>query len=582
MNRVKFARVFFPPEDMKMKAFYVLILFVLLCPNAYASTEDEKFSKLVDEYLEFTWKLSPLNATFNGIHTYDDQIEGFTLQEARKRQEQNKNFVGRFEREIDSSKLSDDNRIDYQLILDGVKSQDFFLDRSRELERDPNVYPNILAGIGFLMFSREYAPYEERMTMLAKRMERMPQVLEAGKKNLKNPPKLWTEISIETTKGALGFYKDLIGASIQKMPEGDALRKHLETENAKVVAALESYQKFLETDLLPRSTGSFQDGRENFVYRVKNFYLMDQSPEEIKEAANRVLTETKAEMDRVASKLDPNKKWWEILEEAKKKHWPADQVLPEYRKTTERAKQWVLEKKLASIPEEKLDVIETPMFMRFVTPYAAYFAPAAFEKEQKGFYFVTPVDPNLPEAEREGLVGEFYIDVENTTVHEGYPGHHLQFIHQNRLSKIRRMTGSALMSEGWGLYCERLGEEFGFYSSPIDSLQAYRWLLVRAVRVLIDVGLHVDGISFEDAVNLMLEHTKLERGAAEGEVRRYTQTPTQPLSYLMGMLMIQDLRREYTRVQGDQFKIGAFHDAVLSYGSIPVPMIRKSMLSRLK
>ncbi|MCI0602433.1 DUF885 domain-containing protein [bacterium] len=566
---------------MRLLILSILLAF-LICPQASASTEDEKFSKLVDEYLELSWQLSPLNATFSGIHKYDDQLESLLLAESRKRMEQNKAFLQRFEQEIDSSKLDEGNRIDYQLILDGGKAQEFSLEKSRDLEKDPGIYPQVLAGTGFLMFSREYAPFPERMSNLAKRMKKMPQILEEGKKNLKNPPRLWTEIAIETTKGAVGFYRDLIGNSISEMPEGDDLRKRLETGNAAVIAALQAYQQFLEKDLLLKSTGAFADGRENFVYRLKNFYLMDQTPEEIKSSANKVLKETKAEMDRVAAKLDPKKKWWEILEEAKKKHWPEDQVLPEYRKATDRARQWVLDKKLASIPEEKLDVIETPLFMRFVTPYAAYFQPAPFEKEQKGFYFVTPVDASLPAEKKSGLLGEFYIDVENTTVHEAYPGHHLQFIHQNRLSKIRRLTGSSLMSEGWGLYCERLAEEFGFYSTPIDSLQAYRWVLVRAVRVLADVGMHVDGMSFEDAVNLMLEHTRLERGAAEGEVRRYTQTPTQPLSYLMGMLMIQDLRNEYQKKQKENFRIGEFHNAVLSYGSIPVSMIRTSMLAKLK
>lgn len=562
-----------------MRFCYLFLLSLFVSVSAFGMTEDEEFSKLVDEYLEFTWQLSPLTATFNGVHTYDDRLESFALPEVKNRVEKTKAFVDRFTKEIDKSKLSDSNGIDYSLILDGLKAQEFSVQVSRDLERDPSAYPNVLAGVGFLMFSREYAPFPERMSNLAKRMLLMPKVLEDGKKNLKNPPKLWTEIAIQSTNGALGFYRDVIGQTIAKLPEGDGLRKSLQNGNEKVIVALQSYNDFLEKDLLPRSTGSFMDGRDNFVYRLKNFYLMDQTPEQIQAAANKVLAETKAEMDRVAAKLDPNQKWWEILEDAKKKHWPPDQVLPEYRKTTERARQWVLEKKLASIPEEKLDVIETPLFMRFVTPYAAYFAPAAFEKEQKGFYFVTPVDTDLPAEEREGLLGEFYIDIENTTVHEAYPGHHLQFIHQNRLSKIRRMSGTSLMSEGWGLYCERLAEEFGFYSTPIDSLQAYRWLLVRAVRVLIDVGLHVQGMSFDEAVNLMLEHTRLERGAAEGEVRRYTQTPTQPLSYLMGMLMIQDLREEYTRIQGDRFKIGEFHDKVLGYGSIPVPMIRKSMLA---
>ena len=256
-------------------------------------------------------------------------------------------------------------------------------------------------------------------------------------------------------------------------------------------------------------------------------------------------------------------------------------MLPKYQEVTERSRQWVLDKKLASIPAEKLDVIETPVFMRFVTPYAAYFAPAPFEKDQKGYYFVTPVDTSLPKETQEGQLGELYIDIENTTVHEAYPGHHLQLIHQNTLSKIRRMSGSALMSEGWGLYSERLGKEFDFYSTPVDQMEAYRWLLVRAVRVIVDVGLHCQDMTFEDAVKFMVDTTHLEKAAAEGEVRRYTQTPTQPLSYLMGMLLIYELRAEYQKALGDEFNLENFHDTVLSYGSIPIKLIRTSMMSKV-
>ncbi len=376
------------------------------------------------------------------------------------------------------------------------------------------------------------------------------------------------------------LYQQAIAPSVQQLSGQDELKKRFDAANTKLKAALQDYQQFLEKDLLPRSNGNFADGRENFVYRVKNFYMIDRTPEEIKATAQKVLQQAKADMEAEARTVDPNRKWWEILDDAKKKHWPEDQVLPQYTKCAERARQWVIDKKIATIPQEKLQVIETPLFMRFVTPYAAYFSPAPFEKEQKGFYFVTPVDPQLSPEEKEGKLGELYIDIENTTLHEGYPGHHLQFVHQNRLSKIRRLYSTSLMSEGWGLYCERLGEDYKFYSTPIDSMQAYRWLIVRAVRVLVDVGLHVDGMSYDDAVNLMLENAKLERPGAEGEVRRYTQTPTQPMSYLMGMLLIQDLREDYHRSKGDQFSLQQFHDNLLDYGSIPLKMIRTSMMKR--
>ncbi|HJZ10548.1 MAG TPA: DUF885 family protein, partial [Acidobacteriota bacterium] len=360
------------------------------------NAEDLKFEKLMDDYLQKLWQRSPLLATFSGIHQYDDRIQPFSLEEARSSLEQNKKLAARFQKEMDRSKLGEQFRIDYDLLMMGVRQEEFSLLQSRGLERDPGTYPQIVAGVGFLMFTREYAPFNDRMKNLAIRMEKMPEILEEGKKNVKNPPKLLTNIAIETTKGAIQLYEKVIGPGAKQLPEDNAVGAHLEAANTKLVAALRSYQEFLEKDLLQRSNGNFADGRENFVYRLKNFYLLDETPEQIKATAEKVLIETKTQMDTLARKMDTGRPWWEILEEAKKKHFSAEAVLPEYRKMTDRARRWVIEKKLATIPEEQLDVIETPPFMRYVVPYAAYFPPAPFEKEQKGFYFVTPVEADTP------------------------------------------------------------------------------------------------------------------------------------------------------------------------------------------
>jgi uncharacterized protein (DUF885 family) len=570
---------------MMRKSVYISLILLLSAAGLFLAanmSDDEKFQQLVDQYLEARWHDSPLQATFTGIHKYDDQVGSLSVASAKTRYQNNKQFADRISREIDASKLNESNAIDYKLIQEEIDEEGFSLNQSHDLERDPSIYAQVIAGTGFIMFSRDFAPLPERMKNLTARMEKFPQLLEEGKKNLTNPPKLWTNIAAETTKGAIGLYQQLIGPAVAQVPGEEDLKKRFAAANKNLLAALTSYEEFLEKDLTARSTGDFKDGRDHFVYRLKNFYLIDQTPEEIKAIAQKVLEQSEADMAAEARQVDANKKWWEILDDAKKKHWPSEQVLPEYSKCTERARQWVIDQKIATIPEEKLQVIETPLFMRFVVPYAAYFSPAPFEKEQKGFYFVTPLDKSLPKEQQEGKLGELYIDVENTTLHEGYPGHHLQFIHQFRLSKIRRLSTTSIMSEGWGLYCERLGEEFKFYSTPIDSMQAYRWLIVRAVRVLVDVGLHVDGMTYDQAVKMMLDHAKLERPGAEGEVRRYTQSPTQPLSYLMGMRMIRDLRDHVQRAQGDKFSLQDFHDHLLDYGSIPPKMIQESMMKDLK
>src|SRR5262245_2776208 len=139
---------------MRFHVFFVLIIMLSITFSVRANNaEDQKFNRLVEEYLDFKWKLSPLSATFNGIHTYDDQIDGFSIAEAQKELELDKQFVGRFQKEIDRSKLSESNQIDYDLIFQSQDAREFGLNRSRDLERDPSVYPNVLAGIGFLMFS---------------------------------------------------------------------------------------------------------------------------------------------------------------------------------------------------------------------------------------------------------------------------------------------------------------------------------------------------------------------------------------------------------------------------------------------
>ena len=166
-----------------------------------------------------------------------------------------------------------------------------------------------------------------------------------------------------------------------------------------------------------------------------------------------------------------------------------------------------------------------------------------------------------------------------TTLHEGYPGHHLQFTHANRIpSKIRRLFGDNAFVEGWALYCEEMMCDLGYSDDPRVRLCQLRDALWRAVRVIVDTGLHCRGMQPAEAIAQLVDVAGLEPVNAETEVRRYTLTPTQPMTYTVGKLELQRLRADVEKQRGAAFNLREFHNQLLSYGSIPVPLIRRQML----
>jgi uncharacterized protein (DUF885 family) len=245
----------------------------------------------------------------------------------------------------------------------------------------------------------------------------------------------------------------------------------------------------------------------------------------------------------------------------------------------DRARDFVNKKDLVTIPDgEKLTVTETPAYVRSVIPYAAYLPPAPFESRQEGFFFVTPIDKSAPTDKRHDQL-EGHSGVAVTAVHEAYPGHHVQLLHANKAtSKVRKVFGTSTFCEGWALYCEDLMHEEGFYSDPKLRLLQQKDLLWRAWRVVIDVKLHLQQMSTEEAVDTLVDQAFLERGNAEAEVKRYTLTPTQPMSYLIGKREIRAIRDEYKQQKGERFKLKEFHDKLLSFGTVPLSLVRDAML----
>jgi uncharacterized protein (DUF885 family) len=247
------------------------------------------------------------------------------------------------------------------------------------------------------------------------------------------------------------------------------------------------------------------------------------------------------------------------------------------------ARQHLIDHNLITVPESNdLTLVDTPIFARPTFPYAGYLPAAPLDIDQHGFFWVTPIDKmSPPESQEQQKRGHNKYQALVVSLHEAYPGHHLQLQRANQISSnVRKLFGTSVFIEGWALYCEEMMYETGYYPDAQTRLIQLAMQLWRACRVVIDVGLHDGTMSFDDAVGLLVDTAKLERINAEAEVKRYTQSPTQPMSYIVGKMEILRLRDDYRKQQGAAYSLKEFHDHLLSYGSIPIGLVRNLMLEQ--
>ncbi len=342
--------------------------------------------------------------------------------------------------------------------------------------------------------------------------------------------------------------------------------------------ALDEHAAWLRSDALPRAEGEWRAGPERLEELIR-LRALEADGDEILAVGEQILADETAARDATCAEIDPTLDPFEVADVVKNDH-PATfvEALEAYRQSMDRARAFVIEHQLATFPaHDTLRVVETPEYLRPTHPFAAYYEPAHFDPEPTGIYIVTP--PETAEMMRE----HNYASISNTSVHEAYPGHHLQLASAiENPSLVRLLSDSAAeFAEGWAFYCERLMKELGFDDTPAHRYIQHTDAIWRACRIILDVRLHRGEIGFEDAVEFLVSQTGFERAAAVAEVKRYTSTPTYQLSYLYGRHMIDALRDRVERRMGPAFTLRFFHDTLLQGGTLPVAFARRLFEHRL-
>ncbi len=546
------------------------------------STETIKsFAALSEEFVELYVKFHPVAATAAGIHDYDSALGDDSPDGLRERAFWLRDLEQRLITAVPWDTLPLEQRVDYGLLRARIATLRADLEEIGIFGKNPAIYPETALQGVFLLLAREFAPLEERKESILSRLIAIPDYLERGRQNLGQVPELLIRIASEVNLSGPAFVDEVVRTLLRRFP-GEAERIEHAGERARM--GFLRYQEFLERELAPRAGGAIGIGERWMNYKLERGHLLTHDCASLAALGREHVERTRKLLESETERLSPGKKWQEVINEAKARHPAAGRLREAYQAEVERAQEFVLERRLAPFPvEAKLEIIDTPIFERQLIPYAAYLPPAPFDAEQVGYFYVTPVDPSRSREEQEDqLRGHFFAGIPLTTLHEAFPGHHLQLSVANRVgSRLRKLADSDLFAEGWALYCEEMMHEQGFFTDPVTRLCQLKDLLWRACRVVIDVELHCGAMSYEQAVAYLVDVALLERVNAETEVKRYAISPTQPMSYLVGKLQILQLRAEAERKMGPSFSLGRFHQALLQCGTVPPALAGEELWSRL-
>ena len=541
--------------------------------------DQAKFYRQAERFIDRFMEEDPVTATQLGDHRFDDRLADYSKAALERQLREIKDALKEFE-SFDTASFDVDARIDHHLMVQVAKSALRGFEKFKDHLRNPGKYCEECIGGVFLLLIKEFAPLEERLEKALGRLRAIPEVLARGKENIspQEVPPVWNEVALESLQQGLALFTVLIPALAQQTPK---LATDLNSASQRAVQALEDYARFLREVVAAKAQGDFAVGKELFEELVRENHMLDYGTEELLETGWRLFEETEKAMEDMAQRIDRQTTARALLEVAKANHPKADELLDVYRGEMARARQFVATRDIVTIPEgESLKIEPTPPFLWAIIPYAAYMMPGPLEKMQQGVFLVTPVDPQSSKKEQEEkLKGHHYAKLPVTALHEAYPGHHLQLVYANGVGSLPRKLGgfiSTLFIEGWAFYCEELMEQLGYIDKPLQRLGRLSDQLWRAARIILDISLHTGKMTVEEGIDFLVERAGLERSNARAEVRRYTASPTQPMSYLIGKMEILKLIDEYKK-RHPQASLKEVHDAVLSCGSLPPRLMRERL-----
>jgi hypothetical protein len=541
-----------------------------LLTTAFAQTPYDRY---FDEYY---FPLLPTNGTSAGLHQYDGKLEDYSRAGVGKRV----GVLKRFEKEFEKLPISDDR----DLVLNAIRADLLELEIVRGWERDPDRYSSGITYSAFVIMSRTFALPEVRLRSLIERERLMPRVFVNAKANLRNPPRIFTEVALEQMPGNIEFFQKDVPLAFNTVTD-PKLVADFKAANDAVITAMKDYEQWMGKELLPRSKGDFRLGAKTYAKKLLYEEMVDTPLERLLEIAYNDLHANQKKFAETAAAIDPQKTPQQILQEAESEHPPADKLLDAFRDTLGGLRDFIATKKIITIPSPILPILEeTPPFMRALT-FASMDTPGPYEMVAKeAFFNVTLPEKGWTPDRVEDFMGAFNRGtILSTAIHEAYPGHYVQFLWMQHVeSRVRKLIGARTNAEGWAHYSEQMMLDEGYTNGDALNQTKMRLgqlqdALLRDARFIVGIEMHTGKRSFEEGVSFFEKEGYQTHDVAVRETKRGTSDPTY-LYYTLGKLQILKLREDYRKKKGDAFTLEEFHDAFMKQGYPPIKIVRKALL----
>jgi uncharacterized protein (DUF885 family) len=574
----------------------VIALSLFIGHAALAGNADEAFEALADQYIGDLTLFSPVNATLTGDHSADDQLDQVDANARAGSRALTLKYLDRLAA-IDSDGLSLANQVDAELLNASLQSRLWRIDTLQEWAWNPLVYVRLSGNAIYGLVARDFAPLEDRLSSAAARLEQLPRFFEQVRTVIEPPrvPKIHAETAVNQNQGLLSIIDTMVVPEMGELTA--ATRSRLEAAIEVARDAIAEQQSWLEEELLPRAAGDFRIGAE--LYDTKLAFALN-SPmgrKEVKARAEAEYESVRNRMYEISKEVykethpytafpdNPDETYKQVIIRAALER--AYQVLPARdgivgvaKQQLQEATDFIVEKNIVTMPDDPVEIIIMPEFQRGVA--LAYLdSPGALDRGEKSFYAVAPLPEDWTDEQVNSFLREYNLySIQDLTIHEGVPGHYLQLALSNRYpSTLRSVLRSGPMIEGWAVYAEQMMIEEGYQDyDPLQRLITLKWYLRAITNAIIDSAIHVDGMTRDEAMKLMIEGGFQEEREAAGKWVRAQLTSAQLSTYFVGYQEHLEMRRAVEAAWGDEFTLRRYHDQALSYGSPPVKFIRALIL----
>ncbi len=538
------------------------------------------FAAFVDDYFNALFDWRPSAGTEQGFHQYDTKLEDMSAAAHAKRIRTLQALMARLEK-LRAGNLAGDDDID-AAILDGeIRSELLNLQTLQTWKKNPMLYAGLPGAAVDGLIKRDFAPPRERLRSVVARLQAIPALLEAMRRNVTDPPREFTDLAVRMAGGSVGFLRRPVAEWAKQAAGADSsLLKEFDAANDAAAKAVESAAEWLKKDLLPRSKGAYAIGAENFVKKLLYDEMVDLP-------LDRLLAIGEANLERdyqafleTAQKIQPGKPPGEVMKSLSDDHPTERDLIPAAKRTLQSIRQFVVDRKIITIPSEVPPIVtETPPYARSGS-FASMDTPGAYEtKATEAFYYVTP-----PEKDWDARHMEEHLRLYNRpvmdliTIHEAYPGHYVQFLYSRQFpTKTRKLTYCSSNVEGWAHYSEQMMVEEGFGGDLKIRLAQLSEALLRDCRYIVGIRLHTQGLTVEEGAKIFVEKGFQEPANAYEEARRGAYNPTY-LYYTLGKLQIYKLREDYRKAKGGAFSLQAFHNDFVRQGGMPIQLVRRILL----